>query len=196
MNYYDELGVPTNATNEEIRAAFRRKAKKLHPDRNGGDAEKMARANRAYETLSAPTKRLTYDRTGEDAPPPTDKIAQDTVLKNVMEWFTAEHNSGDLIGDVTKRLDYEQRGLLQQTIEGGKVAKRLEKRLKKLKYRGKAHDFLSVSLNFRITQVRQEVERLKDQAAMLDRAKELLKAYEYPPDAPAPAGAFQSIFGS
>src|ERR1700736_6198251 len=69
-SYYEELGVSPDASEEEIRAAFRRKAKGAHPDKPGGDAAKMARANRAYETLISPDRRLTYDRTGEDRPPP------------------------------------------------------------------------------------------------------------------------------
>jgi DnaJ-class molecular chaperone len=63
-NYYDILGVSENASQEEIKKAFRNLAKKYHPDRNKGDktAEaKFKEISEAYETLSDPKKRQEYD---------------------------------------------------------------------------------------------------------------------------------------
>jgi len=64
---YEILGVRPNATQDEIRKAFRRKSSHYHPDRNkSSDAnEKMAEINRAYEILSDPEKRDRYDKEGE-----------------------------------------------------------------------------------------------------------------------------------
>jgi len=59
-NYYEILGVPENATAEEIRKAFRRMAKKHHPDVNPGDKAAEARfkeVNEANEVLSDRKKR-------------------------------------------------------------------------------------------------------------------------------------------
>jgi molecular chaperone DnaJ len=65
-DYYEVLGVARNASNEEIRKAFRRLAFQYHPDRNrDGDAsEKFKEINEAYEVLSDPSKRANYDRFG------------------------------------------------------------------------------------------------------------------------------------
>jgi len=63
-NYYKTLGVAESATAEEIKKAFRRLAKELHPDRNPGDKEKERRfkdASEAYDTLSDDKKRAEYD---------------------------------------------------------------------------------------------------------------------------------------
>lgn len=60
-NFYDLLGVPRSASDDEIRTAFRAKAKQAHPDRVGGSVLKMARLNEAYETLGNPEKRARYD---------------------------------------------------------------------------------------------------------------------------------------
>ena len=65
MTLYDTLGVPKDASAEEIKSAFRRNASTHHPDREGGDAEKMAKVNRAYEVLSNPDKREHYDKHGD-----------------------------------------------------------------------------------------------------------------------------------
>lgn len=62
-DYYEILGVPRNASQEEIKAAFRRLAMKYHPDR-GGDPEKFKKINEAYQTLSNPETRAQYDRYG------------------------------------------------------------------------------------------------------------------------------------
>lgn len=60
-NFYDVLGVQKNASEDEIKKAFRKLAVKYHPD-NGGDENKFKEISEAYETLSNPDKRREYDQ--------------------------------------------------------------------------------------------------------------------------------------
>ncbi len=67
-NLYDTLGVARNASQKEMRQAYRRLARKHHPDVNPGDKaaeERFKQINRAYEVLSDTDKRAKYDRYGE-----------------------------------------------------------------------------------------------------------------------------------
>ncbi len=67
-NYYDILGVAKDATEEEIKKAYRAKAKQYHPDvSKEPDAEaKFKEIQEAYETLNDPDNRAFYDRTGQN----------------------------------------------------------------------------------------------------------------------------------
>lgn len=64
-DYYEQLGVARNASMQEIRQAYRRLAKKYHPDVNGGDPQAGARFKlivEAYETLANEALRSAYDK--------------------------------------------------------------------------------------------------------------------------------------
>ncbi len=66
-DFYEILGVARNASADEIKKAFRKKALQFHPDRNPGDAEaekKFKEAAEAYEILSNPESRARYDQFG------------------------------------------------------------------------------------------------------------------------------------
>jgi len=68
-DFYEVLGVPKNASDEEIKKAYRKLAMKYHPDRNQGDAakgaeEKFKEAKEAYEMLSDAQKKAAYDQYG------------------------------------------------------------------------------------------------------------------------------------
>ena len=68
-NYYQTLGIKRDASDKEVKQAFRRLARKYHPDVNPGDkaAEaKFKEVNEAYEVLSDPEKRRKYDRFGQN----------------------------------------------------------------------------------------------------------------------------------
>ena len=68
-DYYEILGVPKNASEADIKAAYRKQALKWHPDRNKAPeaAEKFKEINKAFEVLADPKKREVYDQYGEAA---------------------------------------------------------------------------------------------------------------------------------
>src|SRR6266498_2678760 len=68
-DYYETLGVPKTATEDEIRSAFRKLARKHHPDvakDKQAAEEKFKEINEAYEVLGDPEKRAKYDQLGAD----------------------------------------------------------------------------------------------------------------------------------
>ena len=64
MNLYEKLGVKNNATKEEIKKAYRRKANKSHPDKSTGNVKEFQEIKKAFEILSDPVRRLNYDKNG------------------------------------------------------------------------------------------------------------------------------------
>jgi len=91
-DYYEILGVPRNATEAELKKAYRRLAMKYHPDRNPEDDQAEARfkeAKEAYEILGDSRKRAAYDQFGHAG-----------VDQSAGGGFSAADAFGDIFGDV------------------------------------------------------------------------------------------------
>ncbi len=67
LDYYEVLGVNRNVSAEEIKKAYRKLARKFHPDGSEGSEAKFKEVGEAYSVLSDQTKRASYDRYGHAA---------------------------------------------------------------------------------------------------------------------------------
>jgi DnaJ-class molecular chaperone len=68
MDYYSTLGVNKNASQDEIKKAYKKMSMQHHPDRTGGDDSKFKEINEAYQTLNDPQKKQMYDQFGTADP--------------------------------------------------------------------------------------------------------------------------------
>lgn len=141
---YTTLGVPRTAGKGDIRKAYRRKAKKTHPDA-GGSAREFAIISLAHNVLTDDTRRSQYDATGSVDDPPQDKSltaafqAVDAVLNACID-RRIDPLTVDVIGDATKHLQTQLRNMDQVKAEGQRklaVARKLASRFKAK--RGKAN---------------------------------------------------------
>lgn len=100
-DYYELLGVTRDASPEEIKKAYRRLARELHPDANDGDPEREARfkeVSRAYETLSNADKRARYDRFGPEGAAGTGDPFQGMTVNDIFNMFFGSSPFGDTAG--------------------------------------------------------------------------------------------------
>ena len=96
-DYYDVLGVGRDAKTEELKKAYRKLAMKHHPDRNpdnSSSSEKFKEATEAYEVLSDPSRRTTYDQFGHQGVDPSGFSSGRSATDAFNDIF------GDIFGDV------------------------------------------------------------------------------------------------
>jgi molecular chaperone DnaJ len=110
-DFYEVLGVPKNASDEELKKAYRKLAMKHHPDRNQGDAAKAAEerfkeAKEAYEMLSDPQKKAAYDQYGHAGVDPN--LRGGAAGTEGFEGFSGAF--GDIFGDIFGGQRGAQRG--------------------------------------------------------------------------------------
>lgn len=137
--YYETLEVPRTASHDEIKKAYRRKARAAHPDRNAGDDAAMKDLNAAWECLGDPVRRLTYDQTGTDLPNSIESEARGVLVNVIGQVLAADVETGILdtmrtgLREMRDKLD-RLRGEQQDAIK--KLERRREK-LRRKKRRGK-----------------------------------------------------------
>lgn len=111
-DYYSILGISKNATQEEIKKAYRRLALQYHPDKNPGDpeaGERFKEITEAYQVLSDPAKRVAYDRYGTAEP--SGRGADGWGFEGFSPFSDLfEEFFGDIFGTATGRKSRAQRG--------------------------------------------------------------------------------------
>jgi molecular chaperone DnaJ len=125
-DFYEVLGVPKNASEDEIKKSYRKLAMKFHPDRNQGDASaevKFKEAKEAYEMLSDAEKRAAYDQFGHAGVDPNMRGpggAGGAGFGGFGESF------GDIFGDIFGQARRQQTGGGRQVFRGNDLSYAME----------------------------------------------------------------------
>jgi molecular chaperone DnaJ len=127
-DYYEVLGVAKNATEEDIKKAYRKLAMKHHPDRNQGDGAKKAEeqfkeAKEAYEMLSDAQKRAAYDQYGHAGVDPNMGAGRGAGPEGFGGFAEA---FGDIFGDIFGGQGGGRRGGGQQVYRGSDLSYAME----------------------------------------------------------------------
>jgi molecular chaperone DnaJ len=120
-DYYDVLGVPRDADEATIKKSFRRLARELHPDVNSHDPEaedKFKEAAEAYEVLSDPERRATYDRFGHEGLRSGGYAPNFEAFGSVADIFDAFFGGAGGLGDIFGA----RRATRTGAVQGGDIA--------------------------------------------------------------------------
>src|SRR5437016_2520577 len=123
-DYYDVLGVSRDADETTIKKAFRRLARELHPDVNTNDPQaedKFKEAAEAYEVLSDPDRRATYDRYGHEGLRQGGYAPNFESFGSVADIFDAFFGGASPFGDI-----FGAGSRTGGAIQGGDVAQAVE----------------------------------------------------------------------
>jgi curved DNA-binding protein CbpA len=184
---YDILGVTCDATQEEIRKAYKSQAGKCHPDKNPDDPEatvKFQALQKAYSILNDPEKRKRYDQTGAEDNVPTLDEAANYLIAQV--WLHSAERAGfaarNYLLETTQAL---QNNLRQCTID----KKKFQNSYNKLEYlisKTEADPFMLRILEVKLQEIKHQKAHAEEATEVMTRALELLDGYKYTGEVPKP----------
>lgn len=177
---YDKLGVNVNSSPEEIKQAYKDKAKEHHPDKKGGDSKDMAEINHAYMILRDPVKRKRYDETGEDKDVPFDVKFNDLVNIIFIKICEMEdEKTADLVTIFKKQCRLHKQDLMKAK---GKVDGKLGKLMVVLERLSGSDERIKKGVRGNIDYLKGESMKFKSEIQFLDEAMEVIDKYEYKVD--------------
>lgn len=177
-SHYDVLGVSRDADTAAIRAAYRRLAQKVHPDRPGGSHEKFVELQRAFDILSNPGLRTSYDATGK-AEDVTLKDAEDSIRAEFGRLMEERSELEDLVAIMRQRM-WSARAKNRGEIERlERVIARQRRALSRVRYRGHGKNLLREVLERRIADAEGGIDTLTRDEALADLVLALLADFDY-----------------
>jgi curved DNA-binding protein CbpA len=192
MTLYDDLGLPRDATEAEIKAAHRAHARQNHPD-NGGSTEAFSRGQRAYEVLIDPRRRQYYDETGGEGPRDPEALERAEVLE-IIGQAVMQLVAGDADLERTDvaaaALRVLRQALAETTANRAKLAAglaRIDEVRGRFTSRDKdAADLVGQVLEGRRRQAALQIDQCDRAIRVRTRAIEALEGYDYRVEEPPP----------
>lgn len=164
---YETLGVPKSASKEQIKSAYRQRAKKLHPDTGATpNAAAFSEASHAYKLLTDDSRRAHYDEHGEELHSGLSDPIHDRALNLLASVLDKVISHPDvLFHNLPQQIEGELRTMLDQqvkTIAAGNVelekTKKVRKKLKRKKKDGT--DYLLALIDNRIQRIGDELAKI------------------------------------
>lgn len=187
MNPYQTLNVPRDATDDEIKQAYKQEAKRTHPDK-GGDEETFKNVSRAFALLSNPEKRRYYDEHGEEKGndlSPEQKaiqITQELVAQIIENIDPTDLPYTDVIGKMRTAVENNLAKLRKERSSQLKDIERLKKTKEAFDKRLKVKDgknMFEMHIRAKEAAIRQTLGHLDEQERTLDAAMAIVRNYEF-----------------
>lgn len=178
-NLYEILGVDKNATLQDMKKAYRDKAKKAHSDKGGNDTD-MAEINKAYSILRIPSKREFYDRTGETEDTPFDKKFQ-AFINEVFVGHILKRAADVEHEDLIKLFrTYIDNFIIHQEENRKSLNSEIEKLLKVInRTKSKKNNIINLVIEANISQLKHGVAMCDDNIKFAKDAYDHLQDYNY-----------------
>jgi curved DNA-binding protein CbpA len=201
-NLYEVLGVSPDATDEDIKKAYRKRAQETHPDTETGSSDEFTELNEAYTILLDRKSRLTYDRTGstEKQSADNDRIKSIQELQRVMLQILEDFTTDDIFfmdlpAHVLNIFNANIERAKNNIVDLKKKVKRLRRYKKRFHYKNTDNnDFITIAVNGKIYGLTNEISSELDKIRAFNLMLELLASYDYEPEIkPQTFGIFQPV---
>src|SRR5580658_10891256 len=181
---YKILDVPKDATEAEIKRAYREKAAKAHPDRRGGDAAKMAEVNTAYRILSDHSSRRRYDEGGTELPKESlTQLAVKCIMQILGQIIDVVPEHHDVMEELAKQIGGNLNIHTQKRHEWQTKLRKAEVHRKRIKRSAgrtaKGRNFIDDLIADKIRMAKLKIGECDYQLKILERAMELAAEFEY-----------------
>jgi curved DNA-binding protein CbpA len=183
-NPYTVLGVESNATDEQIKSAYRRKCKDHHPDREQGDEAKMLEVRAAYDLLKNPERRALFDKAGiTDRPPQLTKQATELIVLLFRQYILDAPDDTDAVPALKVKLDEfeaQQHQALRNLREQLRTVES-RKNTVKLKPKAEGENIYSIVIDNLIQDITRAVQVCELKLQTIPIAREILDQYKSKP---------------
>ena len=190
MSLYNELGVPKNSDKDTIKRAYRRKAKKHHPDTPNGNKEAFMAIQRAYDVLGDDERRKRYDETGDDG----QGQRQPSRVENLCSLMIGialqkDPDTTDLIDAARGVVRESLNDLLRDKARSDAKADKFRRAAKRTKLKRPGDNVIAAA--FERQAETEQCNAVRTQSAMdeFNAVAKLLDDYEYNADKPKPFGS-------
>lgn len=184
MSHYKALGVAKDATPDQIKRAYRRRARETHPDK-GGSASDFEPITKAYETLSDPARRLLYDTTGQDKRLPIEKEVQNILMEGFNRALASEKDI-EVLAFVRNGLESGRKQIRDQKAKLHKRQEVLTTKREKITSTGE--NPVHLIIDGELKNIEGQLANFDHQLVVTDACLKAVGSYSEEWEAPPPAG--------
>ncbi len=173
---YKALDIEEIATKEEIKKAYIKKAKNLHPDKNSGRDEEFKAISIAYDILKSDEKRAQYDLTGDEKFQSEEQQVRTIILDSFNK--AIQTDAGDSLIFAIREINQKKMSIEREIMERQKFVGKLKAKIDKIrpkkdkkgKQKEKSLNYFNMVLEQNIAQMENIIEQMKAGIEILNKA--------------------------